>query len=118
MDNINLRYAVLPMLILYIREKSMHGRRCASKLIPQGKAVAQVSVKTQPTLLIFCCHSKRKICVLNRTALDSTQICTQVKALASVVFSQICCIAEALLVLSVQVTGGKAFTFMHLQTTN
>ena len=35
-----------------LERKSMLGRRCASKLIPQGKAAAQVRVKTQLILVI------------------------------------------------------------------
>ena len=52
----------------------MHGRRYASKYIPQRETVAQVKVKTQLILLMVCCH------VLSRTAENSVHIYTQGKA--------------------------------------
>ena len=68
----------------------MHVRLYTSKYIPQGEAVTHVRVKAQSIFLIFCCHSKRTIRVINRTAEDSAHICTHGKALVSVEsFSQL-----------------------------
>ena len=62
----------------------MHGRRCASKFIPQGRAVAQGRVKAQSILLFFRCHGKRIVPVSNCTAEIPVYICTQGTALVPV----------------------------------
>ena len=57
-------------------EKSMHGRRYASKYTLQGVAVAQVRAEAQLIVLMLCCDSKWTIPVLNRTAENSVHIST------------------------------------------